>query len=159
MEISMRDHLLKTTEVRGLLNEHVRDVIRLYIREKVDESFWTDIPTEEIIKIEEFSVSLVAQMASWKNEKKQREKLTNELQEFIQLRISKIPHEFQTVPALEMMGFMTNVAIEAPYQAIFARAGRAFAEKSLFMMLILTLDLPSWLKYKFDSGEFGLRGN
>jgi len=153
MEVGIRDHLLKTTEIRGLLNEHVRNVIRLYIKEKLDESFWTNIPNEEIIEIEKFSVSLFAQMTSWKSEKKQREKVTNELQEFIQLRISVIPRELQTPQALEMMGLMTNVAIEAPYQAIFARTSRAFAENSLFMMLLLMLDLPGWLKQKVDSGE------
>jgi hypothetical protein len=98
-------------------------------------------------------------MTSWKNEKKQREKVTNELQEFIQLRISGIPRELQTPQVLEMMGFMTNVAIEAPYQAILSRAGRAFAEKSLFMMLVLMLYFPSWLKLRFEPGEFGFRGN
>jgi len=32
---------------------------------------------------------------------------------------------------------------------------RPFAEKSLFMVLLLMLYFPSWLKLRFEPGEFG----
>ena len=111
------------------------------------------------MELQILSVSLVSQMTSWRNEKKQREKVTNELHEFIQIRISDLPLELQAPPTLEIMAEMTSVAIEAAYKALLSRAGRAFAENALFMMVVLILDFPSWLKAKFDSGELTYNSN
>ncbi len=161
MEVSIREHLLETIEAPALLNVTVRSVVRIYIKEKYDQDFSENISisTEVLMELELLSVSLVSQMTSWKNERKQREKVTTELHEFIQNQILQLPHELQIPPALEVMSKLTNAAIEAPYKAIFARAGRAFAENSLFMMVVLILEFPSWLKGKLDLGELTYNSN
>jgi hypothetical protein len=161
VEVSIREHLLETVGERALLNENVRSVVRIYIKEKFDLNFSENISTstEVLTELEHLSVSLVSQITSWKNEKKQREKVTSELHEFIQNQILQLPHELQIPPALEVMSEMTNAAIEAPYKAIFARAGQTFAENSLFMMVVLILEFPSWLKGKLDSGELTYNSN
>ena len=69
-----------------------------------------------------------------------------------------MPQELRTVTALELLSQLTPVAIEAAYQAILARAGRKFAENSLLMMMLLMLDLPAWLKQKFDLGDLNYQG-
>jgi hypothetical protein len=159
MEISIRDHLLDTTNTRGLLDENVRSVVCVYLKEKFDQNLKSNVSSEELMELQILSVSLVSQMTSWRNEKKQREKVTNELHEFIQIRISDLPLELQAPPTLEIMAEMTSVAIEAAYKALLSRAGRAFAENALFMMVVLILDFPSWLKAKFDSGELTYNSN
>lgn len=95
MEISIRDHLLDTTYTKGLLNENVQSVVRVYLKEKFDQNLKSNVSAEELMELQILSVSLVSQMTSWKSEKKQREKVTNELRSFIQIRISGLPHELQ----------------------------------------------------------------
>ena len=161
MEISIRDHLLDTTYTRGLLDENVRSVVRVYLKEKFDQNLKSNVSSEELMELQVLSVSLVSQMTSWKNEKKQREKVTNELRSFIQIRISGLPHELQVSlgPSLHIMAAMTRVAIEAAYKALLSRAGRAFAENALLVMVVSILDFPIWLKNKLDSGELTFNSN
>lgn len=57
------------------------------------------------------------------------------------------------------MAAMTRVAIEAAYKALLSRAGRAFAENALLVMVVSILDFPIWLKNKLDSGELTFNSN
>jgi hypothetical protein len=157
MEVSMRDHLLKTTEVRELGGQNERFIVRQFIKERFDSSFWTDMKPDEIIELEQFTISLVNQMSSWRSLKKLRVKLDNQVYEFIQKRVLEMPSDYQTPAVLSLVGVLANMVIEAPYGAIFARAGRDFAVASSLSSLILALESPYWVKRKFDSGEFFLK--
>jgi hypothetical protein len=159
METSIRDHLLDITYTRELLDENVRSVVRVYLKEKFDQNLKSNVSSEELMELQILSVSLVSQMTSWKNEKKQREKVTNELRNFVGSRISNLPLELQASPTLEIMAAMTRVAIEAAYKALLSRAGRTFAENALLVMVVSILDFPSWLKNKLDSGELTYNAN
>ena len=159
MEISIRDHLLDTTYTKGLLNENVQSVVRVYLKEKFDQNLKSNVSSDELMELQILSESLVSQMTSWKNELQQRERVINELHNFIQIRISGLPHELQASPALEIMAEMTSVAIEAPYRALLSRAGQAFAENALLVMVVSILDFPIWLRNKLDSGELTFNSN
>lgn len=157
MEVSMRDHLLDTTEVRELGGQNERFIVRQYIKERFDNRFQSDMGADEIIELEQFTVSLVTQMASWKSLKKQRVKLDDQVYEFIQKRVLEMPSDYQAPAVLSLVGVLANMVIEAPYKAIFARAGRDFAVASSLSALILALESPYWVKRKLDSGEFSLK--
>ena len=164
MEVSLRDHLLKTTEVRELGGQNERFIVRQYIEERFDNrvgsifnGFKSDMGADEIIELEKFTVSLITQMASWKSLKKQRVKLDDQVYEFIQKRVLEMPSDYQAPAVLSLVGVLANMVIEAPYKAIFARAGRDFAVASSLLALILALESPYWVKRKLDSGEFSLK--
>jgi hypothetical protein len=157
MEVLMRDHLLDTTEVRELGGQNERFIVRQYIKERFDNGFQTDMKPDEIIELERFTVSLVTQMASWKSLKKQRVKLDGEVYEFVQKRVLEMPSNYQAPAVLSLVGVLANMVVEAPYKAIFARAGRDFAMASSLSALILALESSYWVKRKLDSGEFSLK--
>ena len=156
MEVLMRDHLLKTTEVRELGGQNERFIVRQYIDERFDNGFQSEMGADEIIELEKFTISLITQMASWKSLKKQRVKLDDQVYGFIQKRVLEMPSDYQAPAVLSLVGVLANMVIEAPYKAIFARAGRDFAVASSLSALILALESPYWVKRKLDSGEFSL---
>ena len=157
MEVLMRDHLLDTTGVRELGGQNERFIVYQYIKERFDNGFRTDMKPDEIIELERFTVSLVTQMASWKSLKKQRVKLDDQVYGFVQKRVLEMSSDYQAPAVLSLVGVLANMVIEAPYKAIFARAGRDFAMASSLSALILALESPYWVKQKLDSGEFTLR--
>ena len=157
MEVSMRDHLLNTTQLRELGGQNERFIVRQYIAERFDSGFRTDMKPDEIIELEQFTLSLTTQMASSRSFKKIRVILDKQVFGFIQKRILEMPPDYQAPAVLSLVGVLANMVIEAPYKAIFARAGRDFAVASSLSALILALESPFWVKQKLDSGEFTLK--
>lgn len=70
MEVSMRDHLLDTTQIRELGGQNERFLVRQYIKERFDNGFRTDMKPDVLIELERFTLSLATQMASWRSLKK-----------------------------------------------------------------------------------------
>ena len=157
MEVSMRDHLLDTTQIRELGGQNERFLVRQYIQERFDNGFRTDMKPDELIELERFTLSLATQMTSWRSLKKLRVNLDNQVFEFIQKRVLEMPSDYQAPAVLSLVGVLANMVIEAPYKAIFARTGRDFAVASSLSALILALESPFWVKEKLDSGEFTLK--
>ena len=118
MEVLMRDHLLKTTEVRELGGQNERFIVRQYIDERFDNGFQSEMGADEIIELEKFTISLITQMASWKSLKKQRVKLDDQVYEFIQKRVLEMPSDYQAPAVLSLVGVLANMVIEAPYSHI-----------------------------------------
>ena len=162
MEVSMRDHLLQSAGSRGIGGDKMRFyLVQQIIKEYFDNKFETKMDTDELFELDEFAFSLVKEMTSFnvKSEKKIRKELDDKVFDFIQKRILLMPPPYQHAPILSLVDSLANVVVDAPFRAIFARAGRDFASASSYLALLLALESPHWVKQKLDSGELTWRTN
>lgn len=132
---------------------NVRSVLRIYLKERLNEGFFSDQPTEKLFELESLSSSLLDHVTTWRNEQRQREKMRAAIRQYFVERLSEMPPELRIEPVFALLGALTPVAIESPYRAILARAGRRFAQDSILAVLVLMLDLPLWISDKLDKGE------
>lgn len=156
MEVLMRDHLLFSAGDRGIGSDKTRySLVRVFIQEYFDKKLRTKMTRDELVELEEFAFSLVNEMTSLnlKSEKKIRKELDDKVYDFIQKRILIMPLQYQQPPILSLVNWLANTVVDAPFRAIFARAGQDFASASSYLALMLALESPHWVKQKLDSGE------
>lgn len=156
-QISLREHLIDSAwDVRSI-DLSTRGLVVHYIREWFGNQSTSRLHSSQLMELEERTLLVTKQITSWRSEKQQRQKATKELTDIIS-SFMIVPKELLSPGYLSLLDAMTPIAIEAAYGAFLKYRNYRLARQSVFMMLMLILESPYWLRDQFDSGELTYSG-
>lgn len=154
---SLREHLIDSAwDVRSI-DLNTRSLVVIYIREWYENRSGSRLRSFQLMELEERTLLVIKQITSWRNEKQQRQKATKELTDIIS-SFMFVPKELLSPGCLVLLDALTPIAIEAAYGAFLKHRNYRLAQQSVFMMLLLILESPYWVREKFDSGELTYPG-
>lgn len=151
-QISLREHLVDSARAVRSIDLNTRSLVVVYIREWFGNQSTSRLHSSQLMELEGRTLLVIKQITSWRSEKQQRQKATKELTDIIS-SFMFVPKELLSAGCLVLVDALTPIAIEAAYGAFLKHRNYRLAQQSVFMMLMLILESPYWVREKFDSGE------